>query len=198
MRSIAPLVALPVLALAAALAGCSTPQRAYFAPARTRAECVSPHAEAPVQTRQFVPEDFIQDQLRISCEARMFEDEVVGGVTIPTLRVRVWLYNYSKRRIELRPEEFIAKDDLGRSFKPSEVWHDEKKAHLVLMNPPGRSSVDVFFRLPEGYDLSPVRSLRLQWGFRIDDREYRHETQFERGRDRAFRDPFFALGGRSS
>jgi hypothetical protein len=185
-------------ALLAALAGCSSAQRAYFAPARTRAELVSPHAEVPVATHQFVPEEFCSDQLRIACEARMFEDEVVGGVTIPTLRVRVWLYNYSRRRIELRPEEFVAEDDLGRCFKPSEVWHDERKAHIVIAKPPGRSTVDVFFHLPEGYDLSPVRAIRLKWGFRIDSREFRHETLFDRGRDHGFRDPFYALGGRSS
>lgn len=52
--------------------------------------------------------------------------------------------------------------------------------------------MDLVFRLPDGYDIERPRGFTLRWGFRVGGREVRHETFYERRKDRAFRNPFFA------
>ena len=185
------------------LAGCASSPRTYYSPSRTRAAAVtiSPAAKettTPIETRQFVPADFAHEELRIACEARAFDDAITDRVSLPTLRIRIWLYNYSKHQLELRPGEFYVIDDLDRRLPAPSVEHDGQKTGIVLATPPIRSSIDLVFRLPEGYDLTKPRAVRLFWGFRLDDHEYRHETIFEPNGDRGFRDPFIAIAPRSS
>jgi hypothetical protein len=200
------------LAVVAALAGCSSSPRVYFTPSRTRAALVAPaprdasapavgapaEVATPVETRQFVPEDLAGEEIRIALKAIAFEDAITDRISLPTLRVRIWLYNFSKHVVEVRPGEFEVSDDLDRRFPPPSTEQDGHPAGIVLARPPVRTAVDVIFRLPEGYDPRTPRELRMRWGFRVDDREFRHETILEPGRDGSFRDPFGGVAPRSS
>lgn len=194
--------ALLVIAVLAAAAGCSTQKRSYFAPTRTSAERVytSPKSPGPVpvETRQFVPVEHVSSDLRLACEARAIEDEIVEGQRVGSLGIRIWIANTSKDTLEMRPTEFRMIDELGRSYTPNETLFDGEPAGVVLATPPMRTRVDVVFRLPAGRDPSAMRAIKFVWGFRIKDKEYREETLLERAPDRELRDPFLPLPPRSS
>ena len=190
-----PAILLAALAAVLLAQGCSSPARTYYEPSRTRGSIVdlarpSPEGGEPVETREFVPLEFAGAEVRVACQARISESEPVEGVRVATLHLRVWVHNYSKHRVEMRPKEFVAVDDIDRRFTPTEIRQDGTATTIVLARSPLRSSIDVIFRLPAGYDIRGSRSLKLLWGFRIDEREYRHETLFEAARDRGFHDPF--------
>jgi len=181
--------------LVAAAAGCG-PERRSYEPTRTRGSSVdiarspSEQSKEPLRTSEFIPLDLASPELRIAAQARIEESEPVEGVRVATLHVRLWIHNYSRRRLELRPREFSATDDIGRTITPSEIRQDGVARGIVLASAPVRTAVDVLFRLPAGFDASAAREILLRWGFRIDEREVRHETTFEPSRDRAFKDPF--------
>jgi hypothetical protein len=185
------------LAAAALVAACSSPPRTYLEPVRTRGAAVDISARAPsggeaepVRTAGFVPLEYAEQRIRIACEARIAEEEPLEGIPVAMLHLRIWLHNYSRSTVEMRPAEFVARDDIGRRYSPSRSSADGSRTGIVIARAPVRSAVDVLFRLPAGFDVSGARTMTLSWGFRIDDREFRHETTFEAGRDRAFRDPF--------
>ncbi len=190
-----------LLTLLAALTGCSSTRSSYFAPTRTRAGVVTEKPKplmVPCDTKQFIPVELQGQEIRIASEARMVEEEPIEGVAVASLKVRVWLYNYSKCHIELRPKEFYILDDVGRRFDLSLARQDGRDTGVVIAKAPCRSAVDLVYRLPAGYDAAAPRSFRLHWGFRIDETEYRHETIFERASDRSFRDPFLSYAQRQS
>lgn len=176
------------LFVAAATAGCAGAPYAYFVADRTRG---AREDAMPIATRNFVPTDSSCADLRVGSEARMFYDEPIAGLKVPTLHVRIYIRNGGLARFEMRPESFVASDDAGRTFPLSQAWQGRERTGIVLADAPARTKVDLFFRLPEGYEVERARAFRLFWGFRVDDEEVRHETSYERAPYRAFRDPFF-------
>jgi hypothetical protein len=168
------------------LGGCASPPHAYFFADRTRGEHLD---QTPVETRSFVPVG--ASELRIASEARMFDDEPITGLRVPTLHVRVYVLNYGRAKFEMVPDTFVASDETGARFPLSQCWQNGQRTGIVLADAPTRAKVDLFFRLPEGYDVQRPRSFRLAWGFRVNDEEVRHDTSYERATYRPFRDPFF-------
>ncbi len=188
--------ALNLIGLAApGCAGAGGP-RAYFAAERTRG--LRPEDDAPVRTRNFIPVGAGEAPVRIACEARMFYDEPVEGLRVPTLHVRIYIANWGGARLELRPESFAVVDDAGISLPLARAYEDGRPTGIVISDARRDTCVDLVFPLPEGYDIEHTRSFRLLWGFRLDDREVRHETFFERTSGAEFRGPPYRVARRAT
>lgn len=197
-----PLVALAALAAAAVAsllgAGCAS-GRAYYEPARTVATIDDSAARdpasgpaSPTVTRDFIPEAKARAGLRLALQARSFDDEPVPGLKVPTFHVRLWVHNVGGgARLELRSAGFAIVDDEGRRIPLSESRKDGRPTTIVLVEGlPWDVACDFVFRAPDGYDPLRPRSFRLLWGFRLDEVEYRHDTELRRAGDRPFRNPF--------
>ena len=177
---------------AAGAAGCAVGRpRAYFAADRTRGE--APDA-TPIATHNFVPVDSGERRLRVAAEARMYEDEPIEGLLVPTLCVRVYIGNYGESHFEVRADSFTATDDMGQVFPLAQCVCQGRRTGVVVADPPSEAVLDLVFRLPDGYDVERPRSIRLGWGFRLGEQEVHHETVFERRGDRPFRNPFYEAG----
>jgi len=178
---------LVLAAIASSVAGCASSSHSYFMPARTRGTALTMESAReiaePVRTRGFVPADHATEPLRIGCAARLRTEAAAPGAYMSTLSVRVWVINYSNARVELRPSEFRVIDDLERPFALSSTALDGRETGVALIAPGRRVAVDLVFRrsAASADESESVRSLRLLWGFRIGDEEYRHETTFEPG-----------------
>lgn len=180
-----------LIACSAGLAagGCVS-HRAYFTPTQTSAVRAD---GAGVQTRRMVPVEAGAQGLFMHVEGRAFRDAVGQDAAFPTLQVRLWIHNDSSERLELRLSEFVATDEGGSRFG---YWRGEYKGYstgVVLVGPRTRAFTDVYFTLPNEYDVLSPQGMTLHWSLRVGDREYRQTTLFRRAADRAFHDPFAAM-----
>lgn len=90
---------------------CASKPRAYFAADRTRAAALE--TGEPIETRNYLPvaavgADPLVGRLRVATEACMFEDEPLEGLSVPTLRVRVYVSNHGPVPFEMRTADFVA------------------------------------------------------------------------------------------
>ncbi len=169
------------------VASCVTDQ-AYFRPTETQAR---QREGDPVQTRYMVPLAANAHGLLLHAEARAFREEFGEGLSHPALQVRLWLRNSSAKTLELRLAEFTITDDEGRTFPFSRGLFQGEATSVVLARPHAARYADVFFRLPQDYDVMAPGALSLHWSLRIGSQEYLQKTRFAREAYRAFQDPFF-------
>jgi hypothetical protein len=126
-------------------------------------------------------------------EARAYRDAVGDDAAFPTLQVRLWVHNDTDARLELRLAEFVARDDLGNQFRFSRGRYQGAATSVVIVSPRERAHTDVYFHLPNDYDVLEPQGMTLEWSLRIADGEYRQTTSFSRAADRSFHDPFLQV-----
>lgn len=178
-----------LLVLAALLSGCVS-GRAYFRPAETRAERAG---GAPVRTHYMVPVETGARGLLLHAEARTFLDQIGEDAAFPTLQFRLWVHNDTQQPLELRMAEFTATDDLGNRFEFSKGRYRGEPTTVAIAKPRTRGYADVYFHLPNDYEVLEPERVTLEWSLRVGEREYRQTTLFLRATDRAFHDPFLQL-----
>lgn len=187
-REMAGLGTLLVLSFAA-LAGCA-PTRTYFVPTETLAR--RPGGQA-VRTFKMVPVETGQSRLYMHIEARAYLDAVGEVASFPTLQFRYWVHNDAEVPLELRLGTFQATDQSGQPFVFSRGRYEDQITSIVIIPPRTRSFCDVYFRLPEGYDVLSPTHVSLEWSLRVGEHEYTQTTRFERAADRPFHNPFLSL-----
>lgn len=178
-----------LLLFGAALSGCVS-DRAHFVPVRNDAQ----HRDGgAVRTRYMVPVDSGASGLYLHSEARTFKDAISEDIAFPTLHVRVWVHNASDAQVEARLSEFEATLDGDTRTRFSRGRFRGESTTIVRVGSRQRAQFDVFFTLPNDYDVTSPSEMTMRWAVRIGQSEYRQTTVFERASNRSFLDPFLSM-----
>ncbi len=105
----------------------------------------------------------------------------VHGVGVPCLRIQLSAENDGPDKVSILAGEAKLVDNRGDTLLLGAVERDgEPTPSVVDLEAGSHGQLDLFFDLPQGYDMNRVENFRIYWGCKVGGQASMHDTLFVR------------------